>query len=107
MCRCLYPAHTDLLGCFFSCGVKLLFWQPEAFRNHWNSLLVLSCCGKQGFGTPWLHRAGSLPKMRRAPGGSQPLAQVLIHVTPKGVVSQTATRAGGRRAYSVNLGTGF
>lgn len=92
---------------FFSCGAKLLFWQLEAFRNHWKNLLVLSCCGKQGFGISWLHRAGRLPKMRRAPGASQPRTQVLIHVTPRGGVSQIATRAGGRRACSVNLGTGF
>lgn len=44
---------SKVRGCVSSLGAKLLFWQREPSRNHWNSLFVLSCSGKQGLGTPW------------------------------------------------------
>lgn len=41
---------------------KLLFWQPELSRNHWNSLFVLSCCGEQALGTVWLSQGWEAPE---------------------------------------------
>lgn len=45
-----------------SLGAKLLFWQLEPSRNHWNSLFVLSCCGEQALGTVWLSQGWQAPE---------------------------------------------
>lgn len=52
---------SKVRGGVSSLGAKLLFWQPEPSRNHWNSLFVLSCCGEQALGTVWLSRGCEAP----------------------------------------------
>lgn len=57
-------AKSNVRGGVFSLGAKLLFWQPEPSRNHWNSLFLLSCCGEQeqALGTVWLSQGWEAPE---------------------------------------------
>lgn len=53
---------SNVRGGVSSLEAKLLFWQPELSRNHWNSLFVLSCCGEQAPGTVWLSQGWEAPE---------------------------------------------